>query len=183
MQPEETIAQVRQSLAKFQEGYTARDVAKLDEFMQLFVQGEEAELIGIGAVTRGGNEWFQGLSAIREIVESDWLYWGDVIFDVDGARITVRDETAWLSTTGKLVTTQERDKALEFYLRNMKELLEQEEASLDERLMEATHYGMRRLRERQKGLGFGWPFVFTAVLVKDRGEWRFHSLHWAMPVD
>jgi hypothetical protein len=183
MQTDEAIAQVRQTLAKFQDGYTARDVAKLDEFMQLFVQGEDAELIGVGAASRGGNEWFQGLAAIREIVESDWLYWGNVILDVEGARITARGETAWLSTTGKLIATQERDKALEFYLRNMKELLEQEGASLDERLMEATHYGMRRLRERQKELGYGWPFTLTAVLVKDQGAWRFHTIHWAMPVD
>jgi hypothetical protein len=183
MQPDERIAQVRQALAKFQAGYTARDVSNLDDFMLLFVQGEETELIGIGAVARGGNEWFQGLAAIREIVESDWLYWGDVILDVEGARITVKDETAWLSTTGKVVQTQAFDKALEFYLRSMKELLEQEGASLDDRLVEATHYGMRRLRERQKGIGYGWPFTLTAVLVKDQSQWRFHTIHWAMPVD
>ncbi len=42
----------------------------------------------------------------------------------------------------------------------------QEGLSADEKLMEATHYGMRRLRERFKGIGHGWPFTLTAILVK-----------------
>ena len=67
----------------------------------------------------------------------------------------------------------------------MKAIFDKEELSPDEKLIEATHYGMRRLRERSKGLGHSWPFTFTAVLVKDVdvNEWRFHTLHWAMPVD
>jgi hypothetical protein len=65
----------------------------------------------------------------------------------------------------------------------MKAIFDQEGLSADEILMEATHYGMRRLRERSKGIGHSWPFTFTAVLIKDEADWRFHTLHWAMPVD
>jgi hypothetical protein len=53
----------------------------------------------------------------------------------------------------------------------------------DARLLEATHFGMRRLRERGLGEGHGWPFVFTAVLVRSHGTWQFHTMHWSMPVD
>jgi hypothetical protein len=49
--------------------------------------------------------------------------------------------------------------------------------------MEATHFGMRRLRERHKGEGHSWPFVLTAVLVRSDDGWRFHTIHWSMPVD
>ena len=38
---------VRSALQKFQDGYTARDVTKLDEFVQLFVQDNSIEMIGI----------------------------------------------------------------------------------------------------------------------------------------
>ncbi len=109
MQDDDAIAEVREVFQRFQEGYTARDPSRMDEFMNLFVPSEEAELIGIGASVRGGSEWFQGPEAIREIIESDWTYWGDVILD--------------------------------------------------------------------------WPFVFTAVVVRDQGGWRFHTIHWSMPVD
>jgi hypothetical protein len=176
------VVAVRNTLQAFQDGYTAHDVSKLDDFMALFVQGAEAELIGIGASVRGGNEWFEGTDAIREIIESDWAYWGDVIIDVEGAKITVLGEVAWLSTTGGLVNSG-IDKALAFYVKQMKELLEEEDVELPKRLMDATHFGMRRLWERNKGADHRWPFVLTAVLVREDSTWCFHTIHWAMPVD
>ena len=51
----------------FQDGYSLRDVDKVDEFMKLFVPGEDIELIGIGASARNGYEWFQGYERIREV--------------------------------------------------------------------------------------------------------------------
>ena len=111
----EQISQVRSALQKFQDGYTAHDVTKLDEFMQLFVQDEGIEMIGVGASKRAANEWFEGLARIREIVEGDWTYWGDVKFDVAGAKITVKDETAWLSTTGTVTQTKAFDTAIELH--------------------------------------------------------------------
>jgi len=151
--------------------------------MQLFVQDEGIEMIGIGASKRAENEWFEGLDRVRYIIEGDWKYWGNVKLDVEGARITVRGETTWLSTTGTVTQTQAFDTAIQFHLEDMKAIFDQEGLSADEKLMEVTHYGMRRLRERAKGKGHSWPFTFTAVLVKDESNWRFHTLHWAMPVD
>lgn len=183
MQAEDAIAQVRDVLHRFQDGYTARNLSELDEFMTLFDQNGDAELIGVGASVRGGNEWFQGLEQIREIVASDWSYWGDVSIDVAGAKITTSGDVAWLSTSGELLQTQRFDEALGFYLDQMKDMLEDERLDMDGRLMEATHFGMRRLRERHLGEGHTWPFVFTAVLMRDSGDWRFHTIHWSMPVD
>lgn len=177
------IFTVRSALQKFQDGYTARDVTKLDEFMQLFVQDYTIEMIGVGASKRAANEWFEGLARIREIVESDWLYWGDVKFDVTGAKITVQNDAAWLSTTGTVTQTKAFDTAIEFHVNDMKAIFDREELSADQKLMEATHYGMRRLYERSKGLGHSWPFTFTAALIKENDEWHFHTIHWSMPVE
>jgi hypothetical protein len=179
----ENLSEVRTMLQKFQDGYTARDVGRLDDFMQLFIPNDEIEMIGIGAAKRSATEWFEGRSRIREIIESDWLYWGNVRLDIDGAKITIHGETAWLSTTGTVTQTQAFDTAIEFHLNDMKAIFDQEDLSTDEKLMEATHYGMRRLRERSKGIGHSWPFTFTAILIKVETSWRFHTLHWAMPVD
>jgi len=180
---DKNLTSVRATLQKFQDGYTARDISNLDEFMQLFVQDDSIEMIGIGASKRAENEWFEGLERVRYIVEGDWKYWGDVRLDVEGAKITVREEAAWLSTTGTVTQTKAFDTAIQFHLDDMKAIFDKEELSADEKLMEVTHFGMRRLRERAKGLGHSWPFTFTAVLVKDGSDWRFHTLHWAMPVD
>ena len=180
---EHSIEEVRATLQQFQAGYTARDLTKVDEFMTLFAPAEDIELIGVGAAKRAATEWFVGPAAIRDIVEGDWTYWGNVELDVAGAQIHVRGEVAWLSTTGAVVQSQAFDKALPQYLQQMKELLENEAFDADTQLVEATHFGMRRLRERSKGLGHAWPFTFVAVLIKSDGAWRFHTIHWSMPVD
>lgn len=77
----ENLSEIRATLQKFQNGYTAREVGRLDDFMQLFAPNYEIEMIGIGAAKRAATEWFEGRSRIREIVENDWLYWGDVRLD------------------------------------------------------------------------------------------------------
>jgi hypothetical protein len=178
-----TEEQIRETLQHFQDGYTARDVKQLDAFMQLFVQSGEIEMIGVGAARRGGNEWFQGFDQIRAIIESDWAYWGDVKLNVEGAKISSRGEVAWLSTDGDLVNTAEFDKALPFYLDMMKEMLGDEARSLEMRVMDATHFGLNRMRDIQRGVGFSNAFTFTAVLVREEGSWRFHTIHWSFPAE
>ncbi len=175
--------EVRETLSKFQAGYTARDTSKIDQFMKLFSQSNEIELIGIGASARRAYEWFQGTEEVADIIKGDWTYWGNVLLDIDGAKISVNGETAWLSTTGTVTQTEHFDDSLSFFLDRMKEMLEDERIDLDTRLVESTHYGMRRVRERHKGVGHSWPFVLTAVLVKDSDNWLFHTLHWSMPVE
>ncbi len=179
----QAIEEVRATLQRFQDGYIARDATKLDEFMRLFAPDKDIELIGVGAAQRAATEWFIGQTAIRDIVEGDWIYWGDVKLDVVGAQIHVRGEVAWLSTMGVVVQTRAFDQALPQYLRQMKQILENEDLDADMQLIEATHFGMRRLRERLKGPGHAWPFTFVAVLIKSDGAWCFHTIHWSMPVD
>lgn len=174
---------VRTVFQRFQDAYTARDKSHIDEAMALVAQREDVEMIGIGAHERNGYEWFLGRDAIKDIILGDWEYWGDVRFDVAGARITVLGDVAWLSTTGTVIQTGAHDKAMPEYVKMMKEILEAESSSADQAMMEATHYGIRRLRERAKGAGHAWPLVFTAVLVRSDAGWQFHTLHWAMPVD
>lgn len=175
------IESVRSAFQRFQDGYTARDPARLDEFMQLFVQSDEIELIGVGASKRGGPEWFQGLAAIREIIEGDWTYWGDVRFNLEGAKITVLGTAAWLSADGVLISNQEYDKALPFYVNTMKELLDKDSLSLDARVAEVAQFGVNRMRDRIYGVGYPWPFTFTAVLIQINEGWRFHTIHWSFP--
>lgn len=175
--------QVLEVLQQFQDGYKKRDLSQIDNFMELFHKSDEIELIGIGASVRGGNEWFQGYQAVRDIIVGDWEYWGDVILDVSGAKISIQGEVAWLSTTGNIEQTSTHDDALKYYLEQMKDILADEVQDEDTKLLEATHFGLRRLRERLKGRGYKWPFVLTAVLIYTQNSWLFHTIHWSMPVD
>jgi hypothetical protein len=181
----DSTTEIKHVLQCFQDGYSLRDIDNLDEFMKLFIPGEDIELIGIGASARNGYEWFQGFDRIREIIESDWKYWGDVRLDVEESKITVKDEIAWLSTVGEILQTDHihTDEVTVSTIEQMKELLENAELTPRDRIVEAAHFGVRRWREREKSAGYPWPFVFTAVLVKYESEWRFHTIHWSMPVD
>jgi len=154
-------------------------------FLALFVQSDDIELIGIGASKRGGQEWFEGIEQVRDIIKSDWEFWGDVALDVVGAKISVKGEVAWLTTSGTLEQTDTFDEVLPIHLEQMTEILKAEDKNADEseRLLEASHFGVRRLRERIKGVGYQWQFVISAILQKEANQWRFHTIHWSMPVD
>lgn len=179
----ECTENVRDILQLFQNGYYDRSLEALEDFMSLFVRRNDVELIGIAASERCGVEWFEGVDKVRDIIQSDWEYWGNVEIDVAGAKITINGDTAWLTTTGTLEQTETFDKAMPFYLEQMKLVIEDETKDPDEKLLETTHFGLRRLRERLKGAGYKWPFVISAVLLKEEGKWRFHTIHWSMPVD
>ena len=183
MNDKKRIKDVRGVLQEFQNGYKERNLEKLEEFIALFVQSSDVELIGIGASERGGVEWFEGIDKIREIIQSDWEYWGDVFIDVAGAKISLLGDVAWITTTGTMEQTDTFDKALPFYLEQMKKIIEEDNKTDDEKLIEASHYGVRRLRERLKGTGYLWPFVISAILQKEGNQWLFHTIHWSMPVD
>ena len=154
-----------------------------NEFVSLFVQNDDIELIGIGATERSGYEWFEGVDQVREIIQSDWQYWGDVEIDVAGAKISSKGDVAWVTTTGTLEQTDTFDVAMPLYLDQMQKMLGNESMDADERLVEASHFGVRRLRERLKGGGYRWPFVISAVLMREESQWQFHTIHWSMPVD
>lgn len=177
---------VRRVLQAFQDAYLARDLSRLENVMKLFLDSEEIELIGIGAKERNGYEWFQGKDAIKGIIAGDWEFWGDVRLDVENARIFINGKTAWLSTTGTLTQSTQHEKAMVEFAKMMHDMLDDignEGEKAEKQMMEAAHYGIRRLREKSLGEGYQWPFTFTSVLVKDGENWKFHTIHWAMPVD
>ena len=177
------ITSVRKALTAIQAGYTARDPAKVDAFMELFLDREDIELIGIGAAERGAREWFVGPEAVREIILSDWEYWGDVTFDIEGAQISLEGRVAWVTMTGKLVQTATHEASMGHYLAQMKTLLLEDSQDPEKDMLEAVHFGIRRLWEKDKGVGHEWPFVISAVLLYEANSWKFHTIHWSMPVD
>lgn len=99
----QTKDELKTTLEQFRQAYVARDVHHLDQVMDLFASDENIEMIGIGAYERNGNEWFVGHQRIREIIESDREYWGDVMMDTDHANVTIHDQTAWVSMTATLL--------------------------------------------------------------------------------
>ena len=176
----EEIAAVRRVFQQYQDYYTARDPANLDACMSLFTSDPRVEVVGTGAVVHGTNEWCDGPDLVRQLTAGDWEDWGDVRFDVQGASVHVHDGVAWLATTATVTTTYPAKDNLRQAVARAKAVLDapgEDEDRLREMLMWAT----MALHEAGRGEVYIWPIRFTAVLVREAGEWRFHQAHFSFP--
>jgi len=174
--------EIIRTFRQFEEGYKKRNSDEIDQFMELFCDDSEAQMIGIGATEPGKYEWFTGKKEIQEIILSDWQYWGDVQFDIENIRISEKNDVAWFSLCATLEQIESSEETWGFFEKQMKELLEDKTKNAHDRMFEAAHFGVRRVRERNLGVGHKWKMVITGVLVKE-DIWKFHALHWSMPVD
>jgi hypothetical protein len=89
-------SEVLQQLKRFQEGYTTKDVSKVDSFAEQLFSKNNIVIIG----TEVPQELFVGYKEAARLVESDWDDWGDCRFLMDNAQISASGDTAWFSTVG-----------------------------------------------------------------------------------
>ena len=93
---QETLRSLRETLERLQYYYTQRDVNLLDAFMsELFLTEGSITVIGVG-----DDAFCTGHDQARELFENDWLYWGDVVFDSETARVDYHNEVGWITATG-----------------------------------------------------------------------------------
>lgn len=179
---EEEIQSVRETLQQFQEGYTRRDPTRIDLFSRLFVPEDDLEVIGTAAVDPGDDEWRLGIAGARNLFINDWEGWGNLLLDVEDARIHVLGDVAWLATTGTVTMTLDPDETCRDTLAYIRESLGDEEAvSPRERLVEILREGINTLSEAGRGNRYVWPIRFTAVLVRRGEHWLFHQLQFSFP--
>ncbi len=81
----------------FQDGFTARDTSVIGSYMDQLFSRENVLILGAMP-----NEIYSGFTEATDLVQSDWLYWGDVRFLMDQSHISVRDSVAWVATIGKV---------------------------------------------------------------------------------
>jgi len=95
--PEELRNDISNQLELFARGYLERDVRKLDTFCSKLISKENILILGTMP-----QEVFSGYDEARDLVESDWLYWGDVHFFMEETNISVYDSVVWVSTIGQV---------------------------------------------------------------------------------
>ncbi|HSD83720.1 MAG TPA: hypothetical protein VLG46_07670 [Anaerolineae bacterium] len=175
------IERVRLTLQRFQDGYTQRDVARLDEFMQLFADGAGVEVIGTNGIRPGVDEWYLDKAGTRELVQGDWKFWGDLWLEVDGAHIQARGDVAWLAVPGTVSMTIQAEENVQSHLQRIKDLIDQAGPTAEEKLLDILRDGSNIMYELRRGEQFVWPLRFTAVLVRQAGEWRFQQVQFSFP--
>ncbi len=176
------VEAVRAVLARFQQGYSQRDLTALDAFMELFDPDAALEVIGTGATTpQAGGEWCLGPAAVRTLVYNDWKHWGRLELDVAGAHIHVRGEVAWLATSGVVRDHISADECYHNFADYIRWVSDQKDMDERARLLGIVREGANMLVEAQRGENFTWPIRFAAVLVLQGEHWRFHQMHFSFP--
>ena len=170
-------------LRRFQAFYDARDVSQLDACMELFAADEDGlELIGTNASEPGLDEWCLGRAGVREILEGDWLYWGQFAMDLERARVTVCGDAAWVSAPAVVTKILEPRQGYENFVGYMRWVLdEQPEWSAEEKVLDILRGGTNTVFELQKGERFVWPARLTAVLLRQAQGWRFQHMQFSFP--
>jgi hypothetical protein len=177
----ETIASVRAVLQQFQDGYTNRDTSKIDSFMDLFTPDADTEVIGTGAIDSKSDEWCVGPAMIRELVDSDWQYWGDLRIDVDGAHIHALGDVAWLAASATVSMHLDTEPEIKSTLDYFVKLIQEKEWSAKETMYYIQRGTASVTYQMFLGEDFVWPLRFTALLVRREDRWQFHQMQFSFP--
>jgi hypothetical protein len=96
--PQSVRGEVLKQLKSFQAGYTKRDLAQVNQFMnELFPRDKNIVLLGTDP-----NEWITGYDSVSQFIYADWKNWGDVRLDTEHPVICTSGNVAWLATSGVL---------------------------------------------------------------------------------
>lgn len=175
MNPQDEIRSLMQT---FQDGYTRRDLSRVDSFMELFT--EDAEVIGTNGLKPGMDEWYTDRASARELVAGDWEGWGDLRLDLDSMSVHSRGDVGWVAAAAT-VTKVIGEENYASYLDFVKNLIEQSELSAEQKLLHILRGGTNTVYELRRGEKFVWALRFTAVVVKEADGWKFVQMNFSFP--
>ena len=170
--------EIRLLLRTFQDGYTRRDLTKIDAFMDLFTS--DAEVIGTNGVKPGVDEWYTSRDSARELVAGDWESWGDLRLDVDSASIQVNGDVGWIAasaTVSKTIGAENYASYLEF----VQNFISTSSLPPEQKLHFILRGGTNTVYELRRGENFVWALRLTAVVVREAGKWKFAQVNFSFP--
>ena len=167
---QETLRSLRETLERLQYYYTQRDVKLLDAFMaELFSTEGSITVIGVG-----DDAFCAGHDQAREMFENDWLYWGDVVFDSEPARIDYHNEVGWITTTGTV--TKRLDTEILFRNAPDKTPVTDDRKS---NILSVLKLTTDAIDNGSAGQVFSMGIRFSAVLHNTSEGWRFRQMHFS----
>ena len=170
--------EIRALLQSFQDGYFLRDLSQLDPFMELFTL--DAEVIGTNGIKPGIDEWFIDRGSARELVEGDWLDWGDLRLDLESMSIHYQANVGWVAaaaTVTKIIGTENYDSYLEF----VRKFLDNSKLPAEQKLHYILRGGTNTIYELHRGEKFVWALRFTAVVIHEAEGWKFAQMNFSFP--
>jgi hypothetical protein len=175
MEPQKEI---RSLLQAFQDGYTERDVTRLDAFMDLF--SASVEVIGTNGVRPGHDEWYLNRDSARELVQGDWEGWGDLRLDLESASINSLGDVGWIAATATVTQIIGAENYASF-LETVKEFIEKSPLPPEQKLHYILRGGTNTVYELRRGEKFIWPLRLTAVVIHEPDGWKFAQVNFSFP--
>jgi len=172
------LQEIRSLLNKFKDGYTHRNVAQLDAFMDLFTP--DTEVIGTNGVKPGVDEWYTNRDTASKMIKRDWERWGDLKLEVESASIRIEGKVGWIAasaTVTKIIGYENYAELLEY----IKEYIETSKLPAEQKLHFILREGINTVYELRRGEKFVWPLRFTAVVVSGEGGWKFAQVNFSFP--
>ncbi|HTY47636.1 MAG TPA: hypothetical protein VMB46_08245 [Methanomassiliicoccales archaeon] len=174
-------ASVRRALQALQKAYAERDPSKIDVLVkEVFSADDDVTVLSTAGTLPGKDDWPITSEGAKQLLLRDWRSWGDVLWDVKGARITVAGDVAWLDANAFVEKYLDHDEAMSNHLRYVRSILESGMNDRD-KVAEIGRGASNVLVELSKGERFVWPLRFTAVLQFADGKWRFRQMHFSFP--
>lgn len=169
---------IKAVLEKLKKGYQKRDTKRVDEYINsLFINDESLYILGTSS-----DELCTGVDGVKELLESDWEYWGDVAFQLDDAIINVDGDTAWFATPGTVKYSFEHnqksyDRYVDFAIKkaNDKSMTAEQRIALINWVMALT-YHQQELHKRD----YFCSMRLTGVMIKENDQWKITQSHFSM---
>jgi len=164
--------EIKDMLGVFQAAYQAKNIEKLDEFMDHFHGGTNFLALGTDA-----DEILTSVGELREMVESDWTYWGDFTMDIEGASICRLEDEAYFLLNGIVSKENNRQAMLE----GIAYYCEEEVVNADSK--EDMIHGMRHMMDLHHEMNLGhWyhaPMRLSGTCKKIGGKWMFTHIQFS----
>lgn len=173
---------IREALEKFKLGYKNRDIKVIDEYIDdLFEKSEKTAVLGTSF-----GEWMTGIEGAKELVQSDWEYWGDVDVDTAGARISIFEDAAFVDLKGTVKYEFEyTEEKYESYLNFVKNFFD---SSKDQSRMSSkakagnigfvlTHFNQNRQAGKR---AYFYPLRINAVMTMQDNQAVFRFMKFSM---
>ncbi len=165
-------------LETLSKGYRKRDIDNVDAYVKdLFLGDDSVYILGTAS-----DELCPGLDEVKDLLESDWEYWGDAAFELDHALINVEGDLAWFGTPGTVKysfehTSERYDNYVEF----AKTKANDQSVSAEKRVAlinwaMALTYHQQELEKRD----YLCPMRLSGVMIKKDGAWKIAQSQFSM---
>jgi len=176
----EVKEQIKQKIEAFESGYISRNAEKLDEFMdEMFTKEGSCFVLGIG-----DEELCLGINEVREMIEGDWEYWGQLGLDKESLTVTTDGTSAYFMLNGtSIYSFQDSEERYERYLNSIasyfSEDSEYRNMTYRARLAQINWQLCTLLSTRQEGIReYLWPLKLSGFMCKEEDTWRFKTIQF-----